>query len=170
MHTLIIIRHAKSSWKDTDLSDFDRTLNKRGLRDAPFMGEKLATVLQTLKLKPSAIWTSSARRAELTAETIAQKIGFPTHDIARKREIYDYGFEFLNSQIPKQAEECKTLIVFGHNPDLTYLVNHYTKEGLSNLPTTGIFAIQFDCKWLDVIKTGGQKLFFEYPKLYFPKD
>src|SRR6187431_2275879 len=72
MKTLLLMRHAKSSWKDETLDDHDRPLNKRGKREAPQMGE----LLRDHQLVPDYILCSSARRARKTAESVAFAAGF----------------------------------------------------------------------------------------------
>ncbi|MDH3269487.1 MAG: histidine phosphatase family protein, partial [Ignavibacteria bacterium] len=84
MKTIYLVRHAKSSWKDQGLQDYDRPLNKRGKRDAPFMGE----VLNDKKIRPDFIISSSAKRAKKTALEIAAKIGYPHNKILFNEEVY----------------------------------------------------------------------------------
>lgn len=73
MKRLTLVRHAKSSWKDPSLDDFDRPLNQRGERDAPVMGRRL----KARGARPSLILTSPAKRAKRTARLIAEAIGYP---------------------------------------------------------------------------------------------
>ncbi len=72
MKTLLVLRHAKSSWKDSGLADHDRPLNKRGKHDAPRMG----TLLAKEDLVPDLIISSSAKRAKSTAEAVAMNCGY----------------------------------------------------------------------------------------------
>ena len=72
MKTLYIIRHAKSSWSQAGISDFDRTLNDRGFFDAPLMGK----ILKEKNISPDAIFTSTAKRALLTASILSKEIDF----------------------------------------------------------------------------------------------
>ena len=72
MKKLYIIRHAKSSWKDTALDDFKRPLSKRGRKDAPFMAKKL----KQKGVMPDVIISSPATRAKTTAELIAKELNF----------------------------------------------------------------------------------------------
>ena len=77
MKTIILVRHAKSSWKNPRLDDFERPLNKRGRRDAPLMGEKL----KERQILPDLILASPAKRARKTADLIAKAIGYPRKNI-----------------------------------------------------------------------------------------
>ena len=73
MKRLYLIRHAKSSWKDSSLDDFERPLNKRGRRDAPFMGKRL----YRHHVRPDLVISSPAKRAISTSQLIAKEIDFP---------------------------------------------------------------------------------------------
>ena len=84
MKRLTLLRHAKSSWKDPLLDDFDRPLNQRGERDAPVMGRRL----QARGARPSMILTSPAKRALRTARLIAQAINYPAEFLQREAELY----------------------------------------------------------------------------------
>ena len=87
MKKLVLIRHAKSSWKNPGLRDFDRPLNKRGKADAPEMGRRLAL----RSLMPDRLLSSPAKRAIRTAEIIAGAIGFPAGRISRMDRLYGAG-------------------------------------------------------------------------------
>jgi phosphohistidine phosphatase len=75
MKTLYVIRHAKSSWDDPTLSDFDRPLNKRGKRDAPAMGKRL---VHDDRVVPDLLLSSPAERALTTCKIIAEEIHYPS--------------------------------------------------------------------------------------------
>ena len=91
MKKLFLVRHAKSSWSNPDLDDFDRPLNKRGKRDAPFMGK----VLNERNIFPDLIISSPAERAFITAQTIAEQINYPLKDIQTFDRLYHGGFKDL---------------------------------------------------------------------------
>ena len=166
MKTLYLVRHAKSSWKDESLKDFDRPLNKRGQRDAPFMGEKL----KEQKIKPDVIIASPAKRAKLTAKVLAKKIGFDADEIKWKKKIYDAFTEDLLEIIRGQKSEIDSLMIVGHNPELTSLSNYLTDFRIYNIPTTGISCIRFYCDtWEEIQPKSGEQVFFDYPKRYFKK-
>src|SRR5436190_18997490 len=84
MKIIILIRHAKSSWKFPELKDMDRPLNKRGLNDAPLMGK----ILKVLNLMPDLIISSPAVRASSTAKMIAQEVGFSENQIVTEEDLY----------------------------------------------------------------------------------
>src|SRR5210317_2497081 len=84
MKTLTLVRHAKSSWKDSSLADRDRPLNKRGKRDAPEMGRRIVAA----GIRPSLIVSSPAVRAWTTAKVIASEIGYPREFLQRDSALY----------------------------------------------------------------------------------
>ena len=83
MKTIILVRHAKSSWKDLRLDDFDRPLNKRGKKNAPFMGK----ILKARRTIPDLILSSPAKRAGKTARAIAKAIDYPKTKIIIDRNM-----------------------------------------------------------------------------------
>jgi len=162
MKTLYLIRHAKSSWKDPRLTDFDRPLNKRGKRDAPFMGD----VLNDKKIYPDLIISSPAKRAKKTAAEIANKIGFPIKKISFNDEIYEASISTLIDLLKKMNDKYESVMIFGHNPGLTVLNNHISNFYIENIPTCGIVALKFNKKWSEIDKNSCEHLFFEHPKMY----
>lgn len=167
MKTLIIVRHAKSSWGAPTLKDHDRALNERGLRDAPFMG----SVLAKRGVKPSRILSSSATRAHETAKYFALALGFPVEEIDVRPELYNAdAWEILNI-VTKLDDADDLVLLFGHNPTLTQVVNSFTEQYLDNVPTCGTNAIGFEVEhWFDASAKNGRLLYQEFPKVYFPQE
>jgi phosphohistidine phosphatase len=162
MKTLYLARHAKSYWKDQSIPDFDRPLNSRGKRDAPFMGE----VLNDKKIMIDLIMSSPAKRTKKTAIEIASKIGYPEKKIQFNEDLYEASSNTIIKLIKKIEEKYDRVMIFGHNPGLTMLNNHISNHYIDNIPTCGIVALQFDKKWSEIDKNSCKFLFFEYPKLY----
>lgn len=163
MKTLYLIRHAKSSWKNQNLRDYERPLNKRGKRDAPFMGEKL----NSKGLKVDAIVSSPASRAKKTAQIIAEKLHFPWGEIEYLDRVYDADEDDLLDIIQHQPKEVEVMMLFGHNPEFTDLANELANSDIDNVPTTGIVCINFDVdRWKEVAFGKGDLVFFDYPKNY----
>ena len=162
MKTLYLARHAKSYWKDQSIPDFDRPLNGRGKRDAPFIGE----VLKDKGVKPDLIICSPAKRTKKTAIEIAEKLRYPEKKILYDDELYEASSNILIRVIKKINEKYDSVMIFAHNPGLTMLNNHISNNYLENIPTCGIVALQLDKKWIEIDKNSCQFLFFEYPKLY----
>ena len=162
MKTLYLVRHAKSYWGDQSLADFDRSLNKRGKRDAPFMGK----VLKEMEVAPDLIISSPAKRAKKTALEIAETLNYPSKKIVFKEELYDASSNDILSIVKNIDENILTAMIFGHNPGLTYLNNYISNKYIDNIPTTGIVALNLEVKWSEIDKYSCKQLFFEYPKLY----
>lgn len=161
MKTLFIIRHAKSSWKDTSIRDLDRPLNPRGLRDAPTMGERLFNANHKADLMIS----SPAKRAIHTAQIIAQKTGYEPAQILKEASIYGANSQQLIELICKTNNEVDTLFIFGHNPSFTYLAEELSNESFGNIPTCGIVALQFPFdQWEYCSRGTADLLFYDYPK------
>ena len=161
MKELILIRHAKSSWKDSSLDDRERPLNKRGERDAPEMGARLAR----RKHKPNLIVSSPAVRALETARITARKLGYPRKDIAVEDRLYGAGVAELLDVIRNTDESVTTLMLFGHNPGLTELANHLGPRPIPNLPTCGVLHLRFETEtWSVVGYARGDELLFDFPK------
>jgi len=161
MRRLYLIRHAKSSWKNPGLADRDRPLNKRGKRDAPFMG----TRLKKYNVKPDVIISSPAKRALDTAKIISKEINFPIAKIVTNESIYAADFSDLLLEIQIIDDAFDQVMIFGHNPELTELAEYLTNYQIDNMPTCSIFCIDFDINsWKEVSKGKGIFGFFDYPK------
>ena len=167
MKRLYLARHAKSSWDYPELSDFERPLNKRGKRDAPFMGK----ILKDLRIMPDIIVSSPALRAYFTARIIANRIEYPLDEIVTSETIYEADASELIELIQSVDDEYDSLMLFGHNPSLTETSNFLSDKSLNNIPTSAVVCIEFDVdNWEDVKTDGGKFIFFEYPKKYLGKD
>jgi phosphohistidine phosphatase len=164
MKTIILVRHAKSSWEDPSLDDFDRPLNKRGKNNAPFMGKKL----KERKIIPDIILSSPAKRARKTARTIAKKIGYPKKMIRLDDKMYHTGARYLFELVKNLDDEDETVMLFGHNPGFNDFADMLLKKNkVFNIPTTGVYCITFDVNhWQEVEAGRGKFVFFDYPKRY----
>ena len=164
MKLLLLIRHAKSSWKDTRLDDHDRTLNKRGEHDAPFM----ATVLKKKHITTDLIISSTAIRALLTAKIFAKELGYKKDHIIQDKGLYLAELEELIEIVKQLPDKNSVVCLFGHNPGITSFTNFLCNAGIDNVPTCGICAISFPFdSWQEVASGNGKLDFFEFPKLYF---
>jgi len=162
MKILYLVRHAKSSWRDPSLDDIERPLNKRGKRDAPFMGE----LLKEKVVNPDVVFSSPAKRASKTAQIIAEQIGYSKKDIIYAEEIYESSSHELVDFIKKIDDKYNSVMVFGHNPGFTMLNNFLSKKYIDNIPTCGIVALEFNSSWKEIEKNSAKMLFFDYPKRY----
>lgn len=161
MKRLTLLRHAKSSWKDPGLDDFDRPLNQRGERDAPVMGRRL----KARSARPSLILTSPAKRAQRTARLIAEAIGYPVEFLQREAELYLAEPETILDVVAREAESFNDVIVCGHNPGMTDLANRLSGVRIDNVPTCGIVALEADIEnWAEIGAAECRLDFFDYPK------
>ncbi len=161
MKTLYLVRHAKSSWKYPNLDDFERPLNKRGRKNAPFMG----TILKKLNVAPDLILSSPANRASMTARIIAEKIGYPLENICYSEDVYEFSANALIDVIKHLDDVINTAMLVGHNPALTELANYIGDTPIGNIPTSGVFCAELDIpSWTKIGDRCGKMIFFEYPK------
>ena len=161
MKTLYLIRHAKSSWKEISLRDFDRPLNSRGKKDAPEMGLRL----KNSKINPDAIVTSPANRACTTAFSIAKELNFESNDIQLDASIYEASASTLLRVINKQKDIINVLFLVGHNPGITYLAELLSNESFGNIPTCAVVGITFPFDNWELISGGtGTCSYYNYPK------
>jgi phosphohistidine phosphatase len=161
MKTLTLVRHAKSSWDDSSLSDRDRGLNARGKRDAPVMGERIAAA----GVRPSMIITSPAVRAWTTAKIIAQEIGYPIEFLQRENNLYLASLDTLLDVVVAQENEFNNLMIVGHNPGLTDFANFLSPGLTSNLPTAGVVSVSLNIEdWKLYERPATELLVFDYPK------
>ncbi len=150
MKTLFILRHAKSSWENTDLSDFERPLNERGLEAAPLMGD----VMKKNRFQPEIILSSSAKRAEQTAMLIKQSAGFDAA-IQFDKRIYEAIPARLLEVIAEQSEKNESVLLIGHNPGLEGLLKFLTGE-LQAMPTAALAIVDLDAdEWSEVNSAKG---------------
>lgn len=163
MRQLILIRHAKSSWSNPSLDDFDRPLNKRGKRDAPFM----AKLFSKKKIHPDLIISSPAKRTKQTALEFAKQLAIESENILWNDKLYLASLTTLLKIVKKFDDNVKIVILVGHNPGLTNLYNFLCKQEIDNIPTCGIISMKTDKNWSDISSKNFELEFFEYPKKYF---
>ena len=165
MRILTLVRHAKSDWKDTSLSDKERPLNRRGERDAPKMGRRLVKH----GIRPSLIIASPAVRAWTTAKIIARKISYPAEFLQREETLYLASLNELLDAVAAQDDGFKSLMVVGHNPGLTDFANFLVPGLTNNLPTAGVVSVQFEGDdWSLYEQAKTELLTYDYPKLSIP--
>lgn len=160
--TLLIIRHAKSSWEIGTLTDFERPLNERGKKDAPAMAQRL----KDKKIVIDSLVSSPAKRAKKTAELFADVYEYKKDDILFISKLYHAGADIFFEVAEGLHNTFNTVAIFSHNPGITEFVNLLTSDvKIDNMPTCGIFAVKIKInKWCDFRKTEKQFLFFDYPK------
>ncbi len=163
MKTLYLVRHAKSSWENANLSDFDRPLNKRGRKNAPFMAE----LMRGKNVHPDLVVSSPANRALTTAEIFCETLGYPLENIEQRIEIYEGGLNHMLLLVQQIPDNYAIAMLFGHNPTLTSFANFISGERLENIVTCGIVRINFKSNtWQETMMDAGELVWYEYPKKY----
>ena len=164
MKTVYLLRHAKSSWSNPELEDLERPLNKRGNRNATFMGEHFAASEQI----PDLLISSPALRARSTARLFAEACGFPSSEIIEQPNLYFAGTGAIESTITGQDDQYQSMMLVTHNPDITTFVNSIASAPrISNVPTSGLVKLVSDiCHWRDWSGAEAQFEYFDYPKKF----
>jgi phosphohistidine phosphatase len=145
MKTLLVLRHAKSSWNDPALDDHERPLNRRGRRDAPRMGE----LVREYRLMPDVLISSDAVRARMTAEAMAETLHY-AGEILLDQHLYMASPDDILSLLRRVRQNAETVMIVGHNPGLEELVEQLTGER-QDLPTASLSQIVLSIdRWRDL--------------------
>lgn len=152
MKTLAVLRHAKSSWDDPSLADFDRPLNARGRKSAKRVGREIKG------RKFDTVLASPARRVRETLEYFAEGYGKEL-PITFEQRIYESSAAILLQLVNQIADDAKSVLLVGHNPALENFVpaiSHDDRKGLrakadGKFPTCALAVIELDVdRWSDV--------------------
>ncbi len=161
MKELLLMRHAKSDWNEPHKSDFDRPLNKRGLKAAP----KIGIEFKNRKLIPDIIIASPAKRAKTTAELVKLHSGYDKEIIQNENFYFSDRYSVFKTISELDKQNNRVLIV-GHNPIIENLVTHLCKEPqFLALPTASVVYITFDIQnWQDLAWGNGDFQWIIKPK------
>lgn len=162
MRTLYLIRHAKSSWDNPGLRDFNRPLNDRGLHDAPAM----AIFLKKQGVVPDLLVSSPAKRALTTALFFAEAFGFGNEAVVLEQNIYEAAPQDILHIVSLLPDSADTVLLFGHNPTLTDVANRFSEKNIDNIPTCGIVQIESKADSWQAVDTGNAVV----KKHFFPKE
>ena len=164
MKTLYLLRHAKSSWDDPDLRDFERPLSDRGLGDIPVMAAHFAERGGKLE----SIVSSPAVRTKTTARLMAEHLGFPEDEIISNPELYFAGTGMFLKAARMMDETATSAMLVGHNPAITEFANAMFGDGspeIDNIPTCGLVELELPIEhWSDVTLGSARLVNFDYPK------
>jgi len=155
MKTIILIRHAKSSWKDMTLDDYDRPLNKRGKRNLLVMAKHL----KNQNLEIDKIYSSAALRAKTTAKEFAKQLKVP---LKLYESLYMQSVNELLDFINEKLAKHDSIAIVSHNPGLTDLCNEISDTYIENIPTSGYVILQADAS--TVSGHSYKVIDFVYPK------
>lgn len=169
MKNIYLIRSAKSEDFSQGLSDFERTLREKGIEDINTIGSYLA--LQSIS--PDMILSSCALRAQETTVELAKKLDFEGVKYFLE-ELYSSSYKDILSIIMAQDDECSSIFVVGHSPQLVELTNWFCNENIGKLPSMGVISLSFDInEWSEIESKKAKMEFFIYPKqfkYYMPKQ
>ncbi len=155
------MRHAKSSWNNLSISDFDRPLNDRGKEDAPLMAKRM----KDRKIKIDCFVSSPAKRAKTTAKVFMKSYDQDKKDLVLIPTLYEASINDFYNAIENMNDKFDSIAVFSHNPGITEFVNSLTSHTIDNMPTCGVFAVSIPVKkWIDFKNTSKELLFFDFPK------
>jgi len=162
MRTLFLIRHAKSSWDNPGLRDFNRPLNSRGVHDAP----KMANFLAKQSVEPDLLLSSPAKRALTTALFFAGAFGIGDEAVIQEQGIYEAAPADILQIIHRLPDSARTVLLFGHNPTLTDVANRFSEDFIDNIPTCGIVQIESEADSWKAFDEGNAAV----KKRFFPKE
>lgn len=152
MKQLILMRHGKAVNDSYGKPDFDRALEPKGIRDAELVSKEL----KSLGIKLDQIFTSTSKRTLSTAKTVAKEFEINESDILGDDHIYDASPTFMKSLIESFDDSLETVIIVGHNPTQTFLIEYYSGQSIGSLPTSGIGIIDFEIlSWAEISYNSG---------------
>ena len=163
MKNIVLIRHAKSSWKNPDWHDKERPLKKRGLTDA----QNMAKHFEHIGLKPDIVISSPALRALTTAQIFTKQLCPEHFPVIIDDLLYFEGVNPIIETIKMQKDESgDTIFVFGHNPDTAGLISTLSGDFIEHFATCAVAKIQFDVySWREISRGAGNLEFHLFPKM-----
>ena len=161
MKTLFLLRHAKSSWKQPELKDFERPLAKRGLSDISLMADRFKSRNSSVQC----IISSPAVRAKSTATLFAEAIGYPKDEVVANPELYFAGAAMFLKAASLVDEDYDSAMLVGHNPAITEFANSMCDGDIDNIPTCGLVEFRLPIEdWSEVSFDCAELVDFDYPK------
>lgn len=163
MKTIHLIRHAKSSWEDSRLTDVNRPLASRGLNDCKIMAPKILEA----GWQPVNIYCSTAKRAQMTIRGIADAASQRKISWLIDEALYTFSYTNLIQWLKQLDEEMNEVTMIGHNPAFTELTNKLSGYGLDNVSTCGYVQLRSDADlWLDLPTSNTELCCFLKPKMF----
>ncbi len=150
MKQIYILRHAKSSWDNSELSDFDRPLSNRGKNDA----KKLCSFIEKKGFIVDKVFCSSAKRAKETLDLMMDGLWFDyINDLFYEEYLYYGNVGNIVDRLRELDEESKNILFIGHNPTLFHLIEELTNERIKKLTTCNLAVITFADAWKKLSKS-----------------
>lgn len=161
MKTLVLVRHAKSSWKDPSLEDIARPLNKRGKRDAPLMSRHLYST----GVRPELIVCSPSRRTRDTAAFFKKQFDWKEDQFVVDQRLYHGDVFDINEVLSGLGNEFEQVMIFVHNPGITAYINQESNLSVSNIPTCGVVVLDSEVSsWSNFTTSNKEVRYSFYPK------
>jgi phosphohistidine phosphatase len=159
MKTLLLLRHAKSSWKEADVKDFDRPLNARGLKTAPQVGK----LIRKRELQPDLVLSSPAERARQTTTMVLEAARLET-DLRYDERIYEASAARLFEIVSQIEDSAGVVMLVGHNPGFEELLKILTGEAYA-MSTAALACIELEIdKWSKLRASSGRLEWLVKPK------
>ena len=146
MKEIYVLRHAKSSWDNSNLSDFERPLANRGISDA----KKMSKFLKDMDLKIDKVLCSNALRAKETFDLTADGFNFEIDKATYLDKLYFGDTTTIIQDLKELDESLNNILIVGHNPTLHYLVEILTNESINRFTTCNLATISHDGEWVSL--------------------
>ena len=146
MKEIYVLRHAKSSWDNSSLSDFERPLADRGISDA----KKMSKFLKDMNLKIDKVLCSNAIRAKETFDLTADGFNFEIDKATYLDKLYFGDTTTIIQDLKELDESLNNILIVGHNPTLHYLVEILTNESINRFTTCNLATISHDGEWVSL--------------------
>lgn len=161
--SITLIRHAKSSWNDSSLTDFERPLNNRGRKDAPRIGQYLANA----GIDFDRVLCSEAARARETLRGLRTMLELDDHDIEYHEDLYLSSPATIRTIIAEHAAGKRDIAVIAHNPGLEILARELSGCTIDRMPTCSVVRLSFaadDISWDLVLQRTGEVELYLLPR------
>ena len=146
MKEIYVLRHAKSSWDNSSLSDFERPLADRGISDA----KKMSKFLKDMNIKIDKVLCSNAIRAKETFDLTADGFNFEIDKATYSDKLYFGDTTTIIQDLKELDESLNNILIVGHNPTLHYLVEILTNESINRFTTCNLAIISHDGEWVSL--------------------
>ncbi len=157
---LHIVRHGKALHGNSAISDINRPLIERGIINTETMGKQLSAKCDV----PELIISSYAARALHTALILARRLEYPAETIRINENLYLEGRSEVFDILKNLPNEINSVMIVGHNPDVTYMANAYARKDIGDMPTSGVVTICFKTDRWSEIGTAETSHMTHYPK------
>jgi phosphohistidine phosphatase len=162
MKTLYIVRHAKSSWDDAGLIDVERPLLEKGREKT----RRVCEYLVEKKVSVDKIICSHALRAFETAKILAEALKYPASQVEVSEDVYMCDAYDMTELVMHLPDDIDSVMIVGHNPDMTDFANQFLDKEIIDLPTSGVVCIEFRTdSWVEIIDARKKTKFLITPKI-----